>query len=272
MLIDFHTHIFPDNIASRAIEVIKDGARRVSGVENAINYTDATYNGLLKSMEENKVDLSLVMPIVTNIDKAQKIIEFAKNVRDEKIISFASVHPFQKNVKDTVLSLRSMGFIGIKMHPEFQSFYINSKESIEVLKTAEEEGLLVLLHTGEDIGVEKPVHCTPEHLKDALNYVSGNKIIAAHMGGWRMWDEVEKYIVGTNVYLDTAFINNFMSKEQFLRIVKNHGDDKILFGSDSPWETPKHTLDFIKSSGISEGSIEKIKYKNALKLLEQYKC
>lgn len=57
------------------------------------------------------------------------------------------------------------------------------------------------------------------------------------MGGWKLWDDVEKYLVGTPIYFDTAFTLNFITDEQLLRIIKNHGSEKILHATDSPWES-----------------------------------
>ena len=269
MLIDFHTHIFPDRIAPHAIDSLKAGVKRCEGID-AKNYTDATYSGLVQSMEENNVTKSVVLPIVTNPQKPDSINNFARGIRNDKVISLASVHPMQDNVLLALDKIKEEGFLGIKMHPEFQQCFIDGKESIEILQKCERLGLIVVLHAGEDIGIEPPVHCTPKRLYNALQYVDGKNIVAAHMGGWRMWDEVEKYLVGTPIYLDTAFVCDYIDREQFLRIVNNHGADKILFGSDSPWENPQRTLEFIKSFDFTDDVLDKITYKNALSILNAY--
>ena len=268
MLIDFHTHIFPERIANHAIASLKAGVLREEGIATEC-YTDATYSGLIKSMEENGVSLSIAMPIVTNPEKPDGVNNYAETIRSDRVISFASVHPMQHNAADAVKSFRERGFIGIKMHPEFQHCYINSHESIAVLKAAEEEGMAVMLHAGADIGMPPPVHCTPKMLKDALGYVSGENIIAAHMGGWRMWDEVLKYLAGTRIYMDIAFVGGFIDDTLCREIIKKHGADKILFGSDSPWETPAYTLQYLLSLGLEEDATEKIKHKNARALLKR---
>ncbi|MCD8390420.1 MAG: amidohydrolase family protein [Firmicutes bacterium] len=264
MLIDFHTHIFPPRIAPRAVASLKAGVKRETGGDS-VNYTDATYDGLLRSMDENGVDISVVMPIVTNPEKPDGVNDYAKNVRNGRVVSFASVHPMQKDAPDAVKRIREYGFIGIKMHPEFQHCYIDSKESMAVLKAAEREGLYVTLHAGADIGMPPPVHCTPKRLKNALSELKGDRIIAAHLGGWRQWDDVEEYLVGTPIYMDTAFIADYIDPAQCARIIKTHG--RILFGSDSPWEEPRYTLEFLMSLGLDGEIIEKIKHKNAEEIL-----
>ncbi len=266
MLIDFHTHIFPENIAPRAIAVLTEGVRRVEGIENK-PHTDATYGGLIKSMDENGVDLSVAMPIVTNPEKPDGVNNYAETVRNGRVISFGSVHPLQRNAAAAVRDLKRRGFAGIKLHPEFQHCYIDSPESMAVLKAAEEENMLVMLHAGADIGMPPPVHCTPKRLKNALSRLDGSNIIAAHMGGWRMWDDVLAVLAGTPVYMDTAFVADYISPGLFLSITEKHGADKILFGSDSPWETPSHTMSFLRSLGLDGGVLDKITHENALALL-----
>ena len=130
-------------------------------------------------------------------------------------------------------------------------------------------GLLVTLHTGRDIGMEPPIHCMPESLRKVMDWeVSGKNIIAAHMGGWREWDGVEKWLVGTPVNMDTAYVSLDMDKAQFERIVRTHGADKVLFATDSPWESPEMTVKYINSTGLNEGEKSKIFAENAKKLLK----
>lgn len=267
MVIDFHTHIFPDKIASHAIEVLKDGIRRISGCEG-VNYTDATYDGLLQSMEECGVDTSVVLPIVTNPLRPQSINDFAEKIRSGRVISFGGIHPLEENASRAVYELKERGFAGFKLHPEFQGVYIDSEESIAVLKAAEDAELLVVLHSGKDIGIAPPVHCTPQRLKNVLKYVSGKNIIAAHMGAWEMWDEVEEYLIGSPIMLDTAFVKDYIGDERFYEMVRRHGEDKILFGSDSPWERPSDTLEFIARQGFEKEIFDMIMYKNAKRLLK----
>ena len=268
MVIDIHTHIFPDRIAPKTIDILLGNIKTLHGICNKA-YSDATLGGLKTSMHDAGVDLSVVLPIVTNIKRTESINLFAGDVNNQNadVISFAGIHPLCDDTDVILSDIKEKGFKGIKLHPEFQKFYIDSDESLKVLKKAEELGLLVLIHSGVDIGIPPPVHCTPERLKNALKIVSSKNIIAAHLGGWKMWDDVEKHLVGTNINFDTAFIKDYISKEQFERIVKNHGADKILFGSDSPWENPKDTLDFIKSLNLTVGDFDKITYKNAKRLL-----
>ena len=266
MLIDFHTHIFPEKIANKTLGVLKAGALQYEKKEIK-SYFDGTISGLLSSMTENNVDISVALPIATKPSQTESINSYAISVTGSKIVSFASLHPLNDNIDEILENIKAAGFSGIKLHPEFQKFYVDDKESIKILKKAEELELYTVFHTGCDIGLPPPVHSAPEHLKNVLDYVSGKYIIAAHLGGWRMWDDVEKYLVGTNILFDTAFIADYIPHKQCIRIIKNHGSDKVLFGSDNPWEAPKRTIEFLMSLNLSQNDIENITYRNALKIL-----
>ena len=268
MVIDFHTHAFPDKIAQKTIDVLLDNVKKVEGSDHEA-YTDGTMSGLRQSMKEKGVEVSLVLPIATTVRQSTSINTFAhENNGKDGICSFGSVHPMQEDWEEVLSHIKDLGLLGIKLHPEYQQFYVDSPDGIKVLRKCEELGLLAILHAGNDIGVEPPVHCTPKHLANALQYVSGKGIIAAHMGGWRMWDDVEKYLVGTNIIFDTAFSLFEMDEEQIVRIIKNHGSKKIVFGTDSPWEDAKMTIAKIKSLPITDEEKDDIFYKNAMKLLK----
>lgn len=267
MLIDFHTHIFPQRIAPAAMKSLSDSIVRHQDVRYR-HYTRGTLESILSSMKTRNVDISVILPIATKPSQTTSINEFAKGIRNDKVVSFGSLHPQQDDWEYVLECLKEDGFRGIKLHPEYQSFYIDSNRSIDILRKAEELGLYVVLHSGFDYGMPPPVHCTPQKLKNVLGYVSGEYIIAAHLGAFADWDEVEKHLVGTPINFDTAFISKFMEPEQCKRIIKNHGADKVLFGSDSPWNDPETEYKYILGLGLSEEENDKIFYKNALNIIE----
>lgn len=283
LIIDFHTHIFPDKIAEKAIKSLEENTLRKQGLmieagapedlpqaaERFLAVIPATLDGIKTSMKQNGIDASVVLPIATTLTQSKSINEFAAKINNKDgIYSFGSLHPFQNDWESVLYDIKEKGLRGIKLHPEYQQFYIDCPESLRVLKKCEELDLIVVLHAGNDVGVEPPAHCMPERLKSVLGYVSGEKIIAAHLGGWDAWDDVEKYLVGTPVYLDTAYTFFSIEKTQLLRIIKNHGSEKILFATDSPWQHQGKSVEFLSSLGLLEEELSNILGKNAKKLLK----
>ncbi len=269
MLIDIHTHVFPDAIAPKAIANLTQGI--INNYQSFhISFTaqaEGTVSSLIKSMEECGCDKSIICPVVTNAKSTQKTNEFAFQNASEKIIPFASLIPTQEDWQEVLEDIASRGFKGIKLHPEFQNLDVDDPKSVAVIKRAEELGLIVMLHAGKDPGYAPPEHCSPIRLARVLEKVNGNKIIAAHMGGWKDWEDVEKILCGSPVYFDTSCIVGFIESEVCKNLIRKHGVDKILFGSDFPWFTAGQTLEFIKSLNLTQEEMDKICYKNAVKLL-----
>lgn len=268
MIIDFHTHIFPDKLAQRAIKVLEDNILKVSKrVEKA--KLDGRLQSLKTSMEKNNINVSVVMPIATNPTQTETINAYAAQINaKDNVYSFGSVHPNDEKACVHLEKIKELGLKGIKLHPEYQGFYIDSDESLEVLRKAEELGLYVMLHAGADIGIEPPVHCEPERLKNALKYVSGENIIAAHMGGYMRWEKVIEHLIDTPIYFDTSYSVGQMDDELAKKIIRAHGADKILFGSDSPWMHQGYVAEKIKSFNFDEETERKIFWENGAKILD----
>ena len=105
-------------------------------------------------------------------------------------------------------------------------------------------------------------------MRKVLDEIKPEKMVLAHFGGWSQWDEVYEYLAGENIWLDTAFIYDHITKEQFFRILEKHGSDKILFATDSPWSDMAKGIDWIQKLGLPQNVTEDILSGNATRLLE----
>lgn len=267
-IIDFHTHAFPERIAGRTIDVLREGMRRESGTDRVPAF-DGTVDGLRTVMKKSGVDISVILPIVTKPKQTEHINDYAAEVNTAygDLVSFGSVHPADPTAPETVKRLAEAGFRGIKLHPEFQGTYIDGEETLRVLRSASECGLAVTVHAGADIGLPPPVHCTPEMLLRVIDRVPDLTLIVAHLGGWMMWDKVAELLCDSPILFDTAFIMDFIEPSRAVDIITSHGNEKILFGSDCPWENPADTLDFILSLGLTDEDNRRILGENAEKIL-----
>lgn len=265
-VIDFHTHIFPDRIAARTIAALEEKA----GVEAR---SDGTLEGLEKSMKESGVDISVIMPVVTRPEQFQTVNNYAAQINEqcgEHIISFGGIHPDTQNYKKELDYIKALGLKGIKIHPDYQGVMVDDMKYKHIIDYASRLDLIIVTHAGVDIGMPDPVHCPPLKSLKIIEELQPPRLILAHMGGWKQWDEVEEYLVGTNVYLDCAFCAAYMLPEQFERIVRKHGADKILFATDSPWESGRNTINWIEKTALTEEDKERIYHQNASELLGEY--
>lgn len=263
MVIDFHTHIFPDKIAERTIKTLEE-------IGDIKAFTDGTLGGLQRSMKESGIGLSVVLPVVTKPSQFESVNAFAAEIiGKEGIISFGGIHPDSEDYREELDKIKELGLTGIKLHPDYQDTFIDDPKQIRIIQYAVEIGLIVIVHAGLDIGLPNPIHCTPECAANMLKQIDEKKakIVLAHMGGYDMWDEVEEYLVGLKVWFDTSYCLDKLSDEQFVRIVNNHGADRILFATDSPWGGQKESLERIKEMGFTEEELERILYLNAVELL-----
>ncbi|NLB78280.1 MAG: amidohydrolase family protein [Clostridiaceae bacterium] len=260
MVIDFHTHCFTDEIAVNAIPLLAQKA----DIPAMLN---GTVSDLTESMKKYGITYSVLLNIATKPSQTEKINSWAASVQKDSIISFGSIHPKYKNWEREIKRIKELGLKGIKFHPEYQEFYVDDEAMYPIYEKAFELGLIVVFHAGEDLGFNRPFHGTPQRLNKLIRSFAGGTIIAAHMGGFRYWDDVEKYLVGKDIYFDTSFCLGYMEEEQKRRIIKNHGYKKILFGTDSPWKIQGEEVQRIKDLCLGKEAEEAILYKNAAELL-----
>ncbi len=267
MIIDIHTHIFPDKIAKKTIEYLSEKG----GIPP---FSDGSVNGLLWEMEKARVDIAVTLPVVTNPRQFESVNNFALEVnrryKNEKrrLISFAGIHPMCEDIERKTEWIAEQGFIGIKLHPDYQETYIDDEKYIRIIKAAKANGLVVITHSGVDGGYRGlPVKCTPDRVKRVIDKVDYSKLVLAHLGANERAREVYEELCGADVYFDTAYILRFVDREMLLKIMKKHGEDKILFASDSPWSSIEGDVRIIKDLGLDSKTEEKIFYGNARELL-----
>ncbi|MBQ8246998.1 MAG: amidohydrolase family protein [Lachnospiraceae bacterium] len=264
MIIDFHTHIFPDKIAARTIEALEAKAGLTAS-------TDGTLNGLLTSMEAAEVDMSVVLPVVTKPSQFETVNTFAASVNEQykgKLLSFGGIHPDTEDYKKELDRIKELGLKGIKIHPDYQGVMIDDVRYMNIIEYADSLGLIILTHAGIDIGLPDPVHCPPDRMRKVMDKLHPQKMVVAHYGGWSQWEEVYEYLAGENMYLDTAFTFDYIKEDIFYKILEKHGMDKVLFATDCPWGYQKKDVESLRKLDLTEEVKECIFYKNAKKLLE----
>ena len=273
-VIDFHTHIFPDKIASKAIPILEaNGHVRAN--------TNGTVKGLIESMNKANIDYSIALPVATSPSQVKSINDFAISVNKEnnRIISFGAIHPDYINYEEELIRLKENGIKGIKLHPEYQNTYIDSPKYINIINIAFKLGLIVIIHAGIDIGIDSDIKASPDRIlrcKDLLSYEG--IFILAHMGAWNMWDEVYDKILGKGFYIDTAFsfgnldykgnIVKMFDYNMLKKFIDKQGIDYILFATDSPWANQDLYVKYLNNIGLKEEDLDKIFYSNANRLLK----
>jgi len=261
MLIDFHTHCFPEKIASKAIE-------KLSFVSGGLKpHTDGSVSGLKRSMEQGGVDISVVLNIATNAHQQTSVNDFAAVINEQDgIVSFGSVFPRSEDVFAQLERIKELGLKGVKLHPDYQGFKVDDQMMKPIYRKISELGLITVFHAGVDYGFAPPYCCMPKNLARALDWFD-TPVIAAHWGGAGCYEQVVEHLCGRQVYFDTAFGYSQMPRFFAQKIIEKHGTDKILFGTDTPWHTADMELRLLGTLGLSESDMEKITHLNGQKLL-----
>lgn len=268
MRIDFHTHNFPDSLAPRAMEKLKEVFVSVMGLYPATDGTASDAERLLRSVG---VDKAVVCNIATNTKQEAKVNSYAVSLLEKDFFyPLGSVHPDSENMEDELDRLLDSGIHGIKLHPDYVGIELSDRRFDRIFSLLSERDMFTVVHTGYDPISPDKVHATPEMLRKTVEKYKNLKLIAAHMGGFRKSEGVLRHLVGTNIYLDTSLSAlRLDEKENLYKILDNHDENRILFATDTPWTKPGMEIAFIENAPISDEKKEKIFSKNALALLRQ---
>ncbi|MBQ9931013.1 MAG: amidohydrolase family protein [Firmicutes bacterium] len=277
MVIDFHTHTFPDKIAAATIDKLKQAS-------HSLPFTGGTAVQLKESMREAGIQYSVLLPVVTNPLKASPINDISIDMTGKDgLIWFGGIHPDTPDWHEELGRIAEKGLKGIKIHPVYQNCDIDDIRFLRILERAGELDLMVTVHAGNDIGFPGVVRCSPAMARNALRQVGNVKLILAHMGGWKVWDQVKEHLSDQKVFLDTSFslgeipelgdgyytpeTKKLLSEEEFCELVHIFGSEHVLFGTDSPWGPQKENKDAILALPLTDEEKRNILGENARRLL-----
>lgn len=256
-VIDIHAHIFPEKVARKAVDSIGNyyGLPMIG---------KGTAEDLLQSGTVINVHRYVVHSTATRAEQAKTINDFiAKTQREtESFIGFGTLHHELDDVELEVERIISLGLKGVKLHPEFQNFIIDDDNMLDIYRAVEGK-LPILMHMGD----ENKTSSSPAKLARILDMFPDLVVIAAHFGGYQMWDQSLECLVGRNVYFDTSSSLFMLSKENATEIIRRHGAERILFGSDYPMWSHKEEMERFLSLDLTEEEQELILWENASRLL-----
>lgn len=281
MIIDVHTHTFPREIAQRAL-------RKMQADCHTALFSDGTAEGLAGAEARAGTDLAWVQPVATNPEKVTHINDRAMTLNrgplSGKLLSFGAMHPLCPAWEEELERLKAGGVPGIKLHPPYAGVDIDDPRSVRILRKCRDLDLIVLIHSGIDIGIPGSLASVPAKVRRALDQTGPVRMIAAHMGGWKRWEEAAELLAETGILLDTSFSLGtltaaedrhvrrqedlrMLEEEAFCGMVSRFGPDRVLFGTDSPWADPAAEIRKIRRLPLSPEEKAMILGGNAAALL-----
>lgn len=255
-IFDMHVHVFPDPIALKAASAT--GA--YYGVEM---FADGTWDAFEKVFGASpEIQKCLIHSTATKAAQVEHVNDFVASLMNDRLLGFGSMHADYENIEAEIDRMISLGLRGIKLHTDFQGFAADDKKAFRIYEYAEGK-LPILFHTGDT----KSDLSSPKRIRRIHDRFPRLTIIAAHLGGYSVWDEAEKYLVGEDVYFDTSSCLWAIDPAQFKRIVRNHGADRCLFGTDFPMHDPAKCIEEHLALGFTDAEYKKIFWENAHTLL-----
>lgn len=259
-IFDAHVHVFPEKIAEKATNA-------TGGYYGIKMYTVGTAENIKKELDAGKISGCLIHSTATKASQVESVNDYIASIikTDTRFVGFGSMHAEYENIEDEVCRIKELSLRGIKLHTDFQGFAIDAPEAERIYAAAEKEGLPILFHVGD----KKSDLSHPDRLCRVLDKFPNLTVIAAHLGGYSVWDEAPGLIGrGGNLYLDASSALEFMPSEKAREIIMRHGTDRVLFGSDFPMHDPENTKNLLLKLGLKDSDYEKIFYENARNLLD----
>jgi predicted TIM-barrel fold metal-dependent hydrolase len=278
MIIDVHTHIFPDEIKNKR-EGFFDGEAAFKLLYSLPGSRLAGAEELIRNMDHEGVDKSVVFgfPWKTS-DYFKRNNDYILNVVErykDRLIGFSTFYPLAKDAEKELERCLKSGLSGVGELAFYESSISENtiKTFLPIAEIAQTFDVPILLHANESVGHYYPGK-SPMTLKEIYDFLCSfpdNKIILAHWGGgiffyYLMKKEVKGVL--KNTWFDTAASPYLYDKAIYSISTEIVGFDKILFGSDFPLIKPSRYFKEMKDTGLSKDVIEKICGENAASMLK----
>ncbi len=249
-IIDSHSHIFPEKIAHRASNAIGEFYHLPMKCNGSIT-------GLLHSGAKVGVQKYIVHSTATSVNQVASINNFIIDAVKScpQLIGYMTLHPDMEEeaILREIDRCASQNLKGIKLHADFQKFYIDEQKAHKIYRNAQGK-LPILFHVGDD----RYDYSHPYRLTNIAIQYPRLKCIAAHMGGYTMWELIECYKGLDNMYFDTCSSLFALSPQKAVDIIKTLGEERFFFACDYPMWDHKEELERFLSLDLTEETRRKI--------------
>ena len=258
-IIDTHTHVFPQKVASRA-------ADNITNYYSIPRQGDGSVEGLLAGSGTLSDVRYVISSATLNPAKPTVGDDYMLEVAasDSRFIPLCSFHPAM-GVEASVAELDrcfALGAKGVKIHSDFQQFFVDDETAMEVYRHIASCGKPIIFHVGDP----NTDFSTPKRVRNIVEKIPDLTVIAAHMCGYSAWEEAKKHLIGTPVYTDTSEALLGMSPAQLCDLIRLHGVERVMFGSDYPLWNPDFAFAQIDALPLTEEEKDLIYYKTAEKV------
>ena len=256
--IDIHTHVYPDAIAQKATDSIRD----FYGIGGA--GMNGTVSMLRSRGKEAGIAHYVILPVAVNPKRTRHINDFileqAANHPD--FTGFGTVHAAMEDPAEEARYILDKGLRGIKMHPDTQAFSIDDERLFPVYEEIQGK-IPVLLHMGD----HRYDYSQPARLRRVLEEFPKLEAVAAHFGGYSMYETAYEELNRTNCIFDVSSSLMFMPKGEAEKYIGLYGAERMAYGTDYPlWDPVKEVQRFLQLE-LTDDQFEQIAHKTAQRFL-----
>jgi uncharacterized protein len=257
-IIDFHAHVFPAKVAERA-------TRAIGEFYDAPMAYKGSVDELISSGDAIGVERYIVHSTATRADQVISINDFiiAETERERRFVGYGTMHRDFASFEEEIDRVSKAGLRGIKLHPDFQKFPVDDPKMDDIYEAIAARNLPVLVHAGD----RRYDFSGPRRVARVLDRHPRLTVIAAHFGGYTEWEDAFSLLAGRNLYMDTSSTLWKLDPARAIAILRKHGTDKFLFGSDFPMWDHRTELARILALGLTDGENRAILGENAARLL-----
>ena len=242
VIIDTHTHIFPDTSAASIL--------KLTGKKFKVKvYGKGTAADLISKMDENGINYAVILMVALNPRTVKKVNTWLIKLKEPRFIKFGTLHPSLKGFKEEIQRLKENGIRGIKLQPEVQGFTVDNADlTYPLYEALAVSGMTVMFHVGGNPTSHPQQRSQPGMILNVAKDFPELKIITAHLGGLNMWTQVAELLAGKeNVYMETSMTYEKITPKGAEKIIRKHGHHKIFFGTDYPFAPIKKCLESARS-------------------------
>ncbi len=271
MIIDSHVHIFPEKIASSAVIATNQFYSNAKSVQVHSPSSFTIYKGTVEDLlERNKaagIDKSVVFSTATTPHQVESINNFISRscAAHDEFIGVGTMHIDYPDFASEVKRIKSLGLVGIKLHPDIQRFALDDPRLFPLYDLMRSENLFLIAHTGD----YRFDYSTPSRMAHIAKSFPEMRFVAAHFGGWSQWVEARECLVLPNVYVDTSSTLGFTDSDALEKGFETFDPTHIFFGSDYPMWEPGIELERIRNAGLDDRLLSMVlaeNFENFLKL------
>jgi len=257
-IIDCHTHIYPDALAHKAAENIRH-FYEIDEVE-----LDGTADALLSLGTAAGIDRFVILPVGMKPEQVRHVNDFSARMAasNSRFIGFGTLHAGMSDLLDETERIISLGLHGIKIHSDFQRFAIDDPRLFPMYEHIKNK-LPLLFHMGDP----RYDYSHPARLKKVLQQFPDLQVIAAHFGGYSLYETAYSLLKDTNCVFDISSSLMFMDSATACRYINGYGAERMVFGTDFPLWDPPTEVEHFKALDLTDNQFEQIAHKTAERIL-----